>query len=159
MSEILKLLEQDARLTPDRIAVMTGIPEAEVRSRIAAWEAAGVIRRYKAVIDWDKVGEQKVYAFIDVKVTPAKGLGFDDIAEHICRFPEVRSVHLLSGAQDLRCVVEGRDIREIGDFVALRLAAIDRVTATTTHFLLKRYKEDGEVYAVPEPDQRLTVAP
>ena len=159
MREILKVLERDAHATPKQIAVLTGVPEAEVEKYIADWQARGIIRRYKTVIDWDKFGEERVFAFIDVKVTPARGVGFDDVAERIYRYPEVHSVYLVSGTQDLRCVVEGRTIREIADFVAQKLSTIDRVNATSTHFLLKKYKDDGDIFADTEADHRLMVTP
>lgn len=159
MREILKVLEQDARATPRQIAAQTGIAEETVAAQIAAWEADGIIRRYKTVIDWERFGDERVFAFIDVKVTPERGVGFDDVAERIYRYPEVHSVHLLSGTQDLRCVIEGRTMREIADFVAQKLSTIDRVTSTATHFLLKKYKDDGDIFADGEIDHRLMVAP
>jgi DNA-binding Lrp family transcriptional regulator len=159
MREILTVLEADAHATPERIAVLTGIAEPEVRAAIAAWEAEGVIRRYKTVVDWDRFGDEPVTAFVDVTVAPERGRGFDDVAERIARFREIRAVYLVSGAQDLRVEVEGASMKEVADFVAQRLSAIDRVTATSTHFLLRRYKDDGELLFDPEPDQRLSVTP
>jgi DNA-binding Lrp family transcriptional regulator len=159
MRDILKILEQDARATAARIAALTGHDEAEVASQIEEWEKSGVIRRYKTVIDWERFGDERVYAFIDVSVTPERGSGFDEIARRIYRYPEVRSVALVSGGHDLRIIVEGTSIREIGDFVAEKLATLDRVNSTDTHFLLKKYKEDGDVFAEADADQRLMVAP
>lgn len=159
MRDILKILEQDARATAERIAALTGRGEVEVAAVIEDLEKRGVIRRYKAVIDWDRYGDQRVYAFIDVSVTPERGAGFDDIARRIYRYPEVRSVALVSGGHDLRIIVEGTSIKEIADFVAEKLATLDRVNATDTHFLLKKYKEDGDVFAEADADQRLMVAP
>jgi DNA-binding Lrp family transcriptional regulator len=159
MRDILKILEQDARATNDRIAALTGRDEAEVAREIEGYEKSGVIRRYKAVIDWERFGDERVYAFIDVSVTPERGAGFDDIARRIYRYPEVRSVALVSGGHDLRIIVEGASIREIADFVAEKLATLDRVNSTNTHFLLKKYKEDGDVFAEADADQRLMVAP
>jgi DNA-binding Lrp family transcriptional regulator len=159
MREILSVLESDARATPERIAALTGIAEDEVRAAIAGWETDGVIRRYKTVVDWDRAGDSRVTAFVDVTVAPERGRGFDDVAERIARFREIRAVHLVSGAQDLRVEVEGASMKEVADFVAQRLSAIDRVTATSTHFLLRRYKDDGELLFDPEPDQRLSVTP
>jgi DNA-binding Lrp family transcriptional regulator len=159
MREILKVLEQDARATPRQIAAQTGIAEETVAARIAEWEADGIIRRYKTVVDWERFGDERVFAFIDVKVTPARGVGFDDVAERIYRYPEVHSVYLVSGTQDLRCVLEGRTMREVADFVAQKLSTIDRVTSTSTHFLLKKYKDDGDIFADSEIDHRLMVAP
>ena len=159
MRDILKILEQDARAAPGRIAALTGHGEAEVARQIEEWEKSGVIRRYKTVIDWERFGDERVYAFIDVSVTPERGSGFDEIARRIYRYPEVRSVMLVSGGHDLRIIVEGASIREIGDFVAEKLATLDRVNSTDTHFLLKKYKEDGDVFAEADADQRLMVAP
>jgi len=159
MREILKVLERNAHATPQQIAALTGLPEDDVRQQIETWADQGIIRRYKTVVDWEKFGEERVFAFIDVKVTPERGVGFDDVAERIYRYPEVHSVYLVSGAQDLRCVVEGRTMREVADFVAQKLSTIDRVTATATHFLLKKYKDDGDIFADAEADHRLMVAP
>jgi DNA-binding Lrp family transcriptional regulator len=159
MRDILKILEQDARATAERIAALTGRAESEVAGVIQDLEKRGVIRRYKTVIDWERFGDERVYAFIDVSVTPERGAGFDDIARRIYRYPEVRSVALVSGGHDLRIIVEGTSIKEIADFVAEKLATLDRVNATDTHFLLKKYKEDGDVFAEADADQRLMVAP
>lgn len=159
MREILTVLEADAHAGPERIAALTGISEDEVRTSIADWEAAGVIRRYKTVVDWDRYGDERVTAFVDVTVAPERGRGFDDVAERIARFREIRAVHLVSGAQDLRVEVEGASMKEVADFVAQKLSGVDRVTATSTHFLLRRYKDDGELLGDPEPDRRLPVMP
>jgi DNA-binding Lrp family transcriptional regulator len=161
--QILELLERDAQLSHDTIATMTGLPVAEVSEAIATWEASGAIRRYKAVIDWDAVDEdptsETVTAFIDVSLAPARGVGFDDVAARIARFDEVRSVYLVSGTHDLRCTVIARTIRAVSDFVAQKLSTIDRVQSTATHFVLKTYKRDGDVFTEPEPDHRLPVTP
>jgi DNA-binding Lrp family transcriptional regulator len=163
VSQILELLERDSTLSHDTIATMTGIPVAEVSAAIAGWEASGAIRRYKAVVDWDAVHDdptsETVTAFIDVSLAPARGVGFDDVAERIARFDEVRSVYLVSGSHDLRCTVTGRTIRAVSDFVSQKLSTIDRVQATATHFVLKTYKRDGDAFTKPEPDHRLPVTP
>lgn len=162
MREILEMLERDARLSHDTIATMTGRPVAEVTAQIEAWQAAGVIRRYKALIDWEAVeGEhaESVTAFIDVSVAPARGVGFDDVAVRIARFDEVRSVYLVSGGHDLRCTVTGRNIRAVSDFVSQKLSTIERVRSTTTHFVLKTHKRDGVAFTDPDPDHRLPVTP
>ena len=163
MREILELLERDARLSHDTIATMTGLPVAEVSEAITTWEASGAIRRYKAVVDWDAVDDElateMVTAFIDVSLAPARGVGFDDVAARIARFDEVRSVHLVSGSHDLRCTVTGRSIRAISDFVSQKLSTLDRVHSTATHFVLKTYKHDGDVFTEPEDDHRLPVTP
>jgi len=164
--EILELLERDAHLSHDTIATMTGLPVEQVAAQVAEWQATGVIRRYTAVVDWDRAaatGEDSipeiVTAFIDVSVAPARSVGFDDVAQRISRFPEVRSVYLVSGGHDLRCTVTGRSIRAVSDFVSQKLSTIERVQATATHFVLKAYKRDGVVFAEPEPDHRLRVTP
>jgi DNA-binding Lrp family transcriptional regulator len=161
--QILELLERDAQLSHDTIATMTGIPVAEVTEAIAAWEASGAIRRYKAVVDWDAVDDdptsETVTAFIDVSLAPARGVGFDDVAARIARFDEVRSVYLVSGSNDLRCTVIARTIRAVSDFVAQKLSTIDRVQGTATHFVLKAYKRDGDAFTPPEHDHRLPVTP
>lgn len=164
MKQILKILEEDSRLSVEEIATMTSNTPDEVRSIIADCERKGIIRRYKTVINWDKVSEEgdcqeRVFAFIDVKVTPERGVGFDDIAERIYRFPEVHSVYLVSGLYDLRVVIGGDTMKEVAFFVAEKLATIDRVQSTSTHFLLKKYKEDGVIFETPEQSKRLAIAP
>jgi DNA-binding Lrp family transcriptional regulator len=163
MREIIEILQADGRATPERIAKMTGLGAGEVRDQIAAWEDAGIIRRYKAVVDLDRLraidGTEVITALIDVSVSPERGFGFDNVAARISQFPEVRSVYLMSGAQDLRCVVTGRSMHDVADFVAQKLATIDRVNATVTHFVLKTYKDDGELLIPPAEDHRLRVAP
>lgn len=163
MRDILELLERDARLSPDTIATMTGRPVAEVSAAIVGWETSRVIRRYKAVIDWDGADEElaseTVTAFIDVSLAPARGVGFDDVAARIARFDEVRSVYLVSGNHDLRCTVTGRSIRAVSDFVSQKLSTLDRVHSTATHFVLKTYKRDGDAFTEPDADHRLPVTP
>ena len=163
MRQILELLERDATLTPDTLATMTGEPVEDVRAQIDAWERSGAIRRYRAVVDWDVVDDdptrETVTAFIDVSITPARGVGFDDVAGRIARFEEVRSVYLVSGSQDLRCTVTAPTIRAVSDFVSQKLSTIDRVRSTATHFVLKTYKRDGDAFGKPEPDHRLPVTP
>ena len=159
MEEILRILDEDARLSPDEIAAMTGKSAEEVRAIIEDCEQKGIIRRYKTVVEWEKLGEEPVIAFIDVKVSPERGVGFDDVAERIYRFPEVRAVYLVSGMHDLRVQVTGKSMKEVAFFVAEKLATIDRVQSTSSHFLLKRYKEDGVIFSAPEEDRRLSVTP
>lgn len=159
LKRILKILERDARTPLAQVAAMVGQSEEEVRRVVEECERKRIIRRYKTVIDWEKAGDQRVFAFIDVKVSPAREVGFDDVAARIYRFPEVHSVYLVSGGYDLRVVVEGRSMKEVAFFVAEKLATIDRVQSTDTHFLLKRYKEDEEIIAESEEDRRLAVTP
>lgn len=163
MRAIIDILQANSNVTPERIATMTGLDVGYVRDQISTWEKAGVIRRYKAVIDQDRLRAvtdvEVITALIDVSVSPERGVGFDDVAARIAQFPEVRSVYLVSGAQDLRCVITGGSMHEIADFVAQKLATISRVTATATHFVLKMYKDDGELYIKPAEDHRLQVTP
>jgi DNA-binding Lrp family transcriptional regulator len=156
---ILRILEADARATPTQIAQMTGQDELRVRETIDSLEQNGVLKSYKARVDWERAGRARVFAFIDVAAQPERGAGYDRIAERIYRYPEVHSVYLVSGSQDLRVVVEGATMQELAQFVAEKLAPIDGVRGTTTHFLLKKYKDDGVIFAPSEPDRRLAVTP
>lgn len=157
--QVLKILEKDARTSPADIATMIGKTEAEVRDAIQRMESSGVIRRYKTVIDWDRAGREQVFAFIDVRVTPSRGVGFDDVAKRIYNYPEVTSVFLVSGDYDLRVVVGGKTMHQVAFFVAEKLATLENVLSTRTSFLLKRYKDDGDVFAESEADDRLAVTP
>ncbi len=157
--EILTILARDARSSPEKIASLTGRKVEEVRTAIAEYERKGIVKRYKTSIDWEKAGIEKVLAFIDVRVIPARDVGFDAVAERICRFPEVQSLWLISGGSDLRVVVEGQTMREVGRFVAEKLATIAGVNGTTTHFVLRRYKEDHDLFFDVEEDNRLMVTP
>jgi len=158
MDEILKILEMDARTPIEKIARMTGRTEADIRAKIDEFEQNGVIRNYKAIIDWNRAGSDRVIAFIDVKVAPARDVGFDDVAERIYRFPEVHSVWLVSGDYDLRVVISGDSVPEVGMFVAQKLSTLDRVQSTSTHFLLKRYKENDVLFVDGDEDDRLPVS-
>ncbi len=139
--KLLKLLNKDARTTSADLAVMLGVSEDEVRREIAELEKAGVIRGYKAVIDWDKLDSVYVSAIIELKVTPKAGLGFEDVAARVMKYPEVESVYLMSGVYDLNVVVKGKTFQEVAKFVAKELSTIESVTSTATHFVLRRYKE------------------
>ncbi len=157
--EILTILARDARTSPETIATLTGRPVAEVRAAIAEYESRGIIKHYKTIVDWERAGVERVFAFIDVKVVPAREVGFDAVAERIYRYPEVHSVWLVSGGSDLRVVVEGENMRQVGRFVAEKLSTLEGVTGTDTHFLLRRYKEDQDLFVEAEGDQRLVVTP
>ena len=159
MKDVLTILERDSRISTAQLATMTGRSEDEIREFLKNAEKTGVIRRYKTVVDWEKAGVERVFAFIDVKVSPARGVGFDDVAERIYRFPEVHSVYLVSGTYDLRVVVEGENMKQVAFFVAEKLSTIDRVQSTATHFLLKKYKEDTDIFEEPSEDHRLAVSP
>ncbi|WP_018131008.1 Lrp/AsnC family transcriptional regulator [Effusibacillus pohliae] len=157
--QILNVLHENSRLSHQQIATMLGADPAEVSRLIAELEREKIILRYSAVINWDKVESQRVTAVIDVKVTPQREVGFDAIAERIYRFPEVKSVSLMSGAYDLQVTVEGMHLKEVARFVAEKLSTIEHVTSTTTHFLLKTYKSDGVIFDDQEGDQRLVISP
>ena len=145
LKEVLRILEVDARQTPAQIAAMTGVTEDEVTGLIRQAEEDGTIIKYRALVDWDKVGSEYVWALIEVKVTPQRTVGFDAIAERIYCFDEARTVYLMSGAYELAVLVSARSMRDVADFVTQKLAAIEGVTGTASHFLLKRYKEDGVI--------------
>lgn len=157
MREILKILEQDARTTPEKVALMTGIPREDVEGAIKKAEEERIIVKYRAMVNWEKLGEEQVHALIEVKVTPQRGVGFDAVAERIYRFPEARSVYLVSGTYDLAVLVAGRTMQEVAAFVSEKLAPLESVQGTVTHFLLKRYKEDGEILVSREVAERLPV--
>lgn len=154
MDKLLKLLDTNARLTTAQLAAMLDRPEAEVAADIAALEKSGVIRAYKALIDWDKTPRELVTAIIELKVTPKRDSGFESIAETIMRFEEVESVYLMSGGYDLSVHVTGRTFQEVAMFVAKRLSTLDSVVSTATHFVLRRYKDSGVMFLGEEKDER-----
>lgn len=156
---ILKLMERNAHHTTGQIAAMLGVDEAEVKDKIAKLEKERVILGYTTLINWEKFGDEGITAMIEVKVAPEREKGFDAIAERICRFPEVRSVYLMSGTYDLSVIVQGRNLKDVSAFVTEKLATLDRVQSTTTHFILKRYKEDNIIFDDKEEDRRLMVSP
>lgn len=157
LKEILKILEKDARTTTKQIATMTGSSEDEVAKLIKKAEADRTILKYKTMVNWDKAGDEQIWALIEVKVTPQRDVGFDSIAERIYRFPQAYTVYLVSGTYDLAVLVIGRSMHEIADFVTQKLAPIEGVQGTATHFLLKRYKEDGEILEEGEGNKRQPV--
>ena len=152
--KILKLLEKNARMAIADIATVTELTEEEVRREIAEMEKAGIIRGYKGVIDWEKVNTGSVSAIIELKVTPKAGLGFEEVADRIAKYPAVESVSLMSGACDLTVVVTGKTFQEVSSFVAKELAVIDSVTSTATQFIMRRYKEFGVELINNEQDGR-----
>lgn len=158
--EILRILERDGRITPEKIAALVDLPVQEVEEKIKELEDKAAIVKYKAIIDWEKAGlDEVVYAFIDVKVIPQRDVGFDKIAKRIYQFPEVHALYLLSGAFDLEVVVEGKGMKEVAYFVAEKLATLEGVQSTATHFVLKKYKVDGVIVEPHEKDKRLAVTP
>jgi len=157
IKKILKILEDDARTTTKQIATMTSLPSNEVARIIKQAEKDRTILKYKTMINWDKVGNEEVWALIEVKVSPQRDVGFDAIAERVYRFPQARTVYLLSGTYDLLVVVIGKTMHEVADFVSQKLAPIEGVQGTVTHFMLKRYKEDGEILEGKEEIKRQPV--
>ncbi len=157
LKEVLKILEEDARTTPKQIATMTGRSVSEVDKLVRQAEKDRIILKYRTVVNWDKVEDERVWALIEVKVTPEPEAGFDSIAERIARFHQVRSLFLASGTYDLLLVVVDRSEHKVADFVSQNLAHLEGVQGTVTHFVLKRYKEDGEMLQGGEPVKRQPV--
>ncbi|MFO8102242.1 MAG: Lrp/AsnC family transcriptional regulator [Dehalococcoidia bacterium] len=154
MEEILKILEEDARTTAEQIATMTGRDVDEVKESIRQAENDRIIAKYKTMVNWEKMGREEVWALIEVRLQPQREVGFDSVAERIYRFPEVRSAYLVSGGYDLAVLVTGKTIQEVAGFVSRKLATLEQVQGTVTHFLLKRYKEDGEILEGGEKPKR-----
>ena len=154
MDKILKLIESNALLTSEELAVICGCTEEEVKARIAEYENNGTIVGYKALIDWDKTDREYVSATIELKVSPQRDRGFDHIAEKICLYPEVQSVQLMSGSYDLQVLIEGKTLREVSNFVFNKLAPMDGVISTATHFVLRKYKDKGVIYGANKEDLR-----
>ena len=159
VNEILEILNEDRRRTPEEIAVMMGTDVETVRQKIEELEKNKVIVKYNTIVNWDKTDREYVTAFIEVKVTPQRDQGFDAIAERIYKFPEVKSVYLMSGDYDLAVMVEGRTMKEVAFFVAEKLSVLDSVLSTATHFVLKRYKVDGVILEDEEKDYRQVIVP
>ena len=153
-NEMLSALEQDARLPPRAWSVLFSRAVEDVRKEIEACEKDGTILGYRTVINWDKVGRSAVSALIELKITPVRDRGFDAVAERVCNYPEVKSVYLMSGGFDLCLIVEGHTMRDVAYFVAEKLATIDGVASTATHFVLQRYKDSDIVFDNEETDKR-----
>lgn len=156
--QLLKLLNKNARVSLADLAVALGADEAAVAEEIKTLEAEGILRGYKAVIDWEKMDHSYVSAIIELKVTPKVGRGFEEIAERVAQYAEVESVYLMSGTYDLNVVVKAKTFQEVAMFVAKELSTIESVTSTATHFVLRRYKELDVSLAVREPDERGTIS-
>ena len=159
MNELLSLLEHNARRPLPELSAVLKRSEYEVGKEIKAMEDERIILGYHTLIDWNKACVDKVTAFIEVNLTPQRDVGFDAIADRISRFDEVRSVYLMSGNFDLLVIVEESSLQAIADFIAQRLATIDGVTSTRSHFMLKPYKKDGLMIGPKERDHRLVVSP
>ena len=152
--KLLDLLSQDARLSTAQLAAMTGATEDEVAEAVRHFEKKRTIHGYKALVDWDKTDRESVTALIEVKITPQKGMGFDEIARQIYSHHQVESVYLMSGGFDLTVIIKDRTMREVARFVAEQLAPMENVLSTGTHFILKKYKDYGVEYDPSEKDKR-----
>jgi DNA-binding Lrp family transcriptional regulator len=158
--KLLKAMEQNNKISARTLAMMLNISEKEVEEMIKELEEKKVILGYLTLIDWEKTSNNgTVTAIIDVQVTPQRDVGFDVIAERICRFPEVKSVTLMSGVYDLSVIIEGASMKEVALFVAEKLATLENVQSTATHFVLKKYKKDGIIFNEDKKDRRLVISP
>jgi DNA-binding Lrp family transcriptional regulator len=154
MKKLLKLLEEDCTLSTEQLAALSKMTPEEVEAAIAAAEEDKTIIGYQALVDWDKAGGSEVTAMIEVNVTPQRGAGFDAVAERIYQYEEVESCYLMSGGYDMCVTITGRTLKEVALFVSEKLAVIDEVTGTATHFILKKYKEKNRVFKIPEEQER-----
>ena len=159
MEPLLKLLHDNAALKPAQLASMLNQSEADIAAKIKSYEADKVILGYRAVLNEEKLGLEIVRAVIEVKITPERGGGFDRLAERIAKYSEVQSCYLMSGGYDLLVIVQGNNLREVATFVSEKLATIQGVISTATHFMLKPYKEQGVLMHVEHNEERLAVAP
>ena len=157
MENILKLLEQDSTRSNEKIARMLGIDEEEVAAKIEKLEKEKVIVGYKTLINWDRTDKEIVDAFIELKVTPQRGEGFDKVAEKIYKYPQVKTVYLMSGTHDIAVMIEGKTMKEVALFVAEKLAPMDNVISTSTSFVLKKYKQEGVIFEDGEKDIRQVI--
>ena len=157
--KILNTIEKNSKIDLKELAIILGLDEVEVANEIAAMEEEGIICGYHTLIDWDKVTQERINALIEVRVTPQRGKGFDDIAERIYKYPEVQSTYLISGGYDLLVVMEGKTLREISTFVSEKLSTLESVLSTTTHFVLKKYKADGMILNKKYEDERIMMTP
>jgi DNA-binding Lrp family transcriptional regulator len=159
MDALLKLLHDNAALMPAQLAALLNLTEAEVIAKIKAYEQDRVILGYRAVLNEEKLGVDMVRAVIEVKITPERGGGFDRLAARIAKYDEVHSCYLMSGSYDLLVIVEGNTLREVATFVSEKLATIQGILSTATHFMLKPYKEQGVLMVHEQNEDRLSVAP
>lgn len=157
--KILSIIEKNCRIDIKDLAVMLGVSEIEVANEIADMEKEKIICGYHTLINWDNTGSEKVTALIEVMVTPQRGIGFDMIAERMYNYPEVRAVYLMSGGFDFTVIVEEKTMKEVAQFVTERLAPLESVRGTATHFILKKYKDHGTVLADNSKDERMLFTP
>lgn len=157
--QILSIIEKNSRMDLHELAIILGVEEAVIVNEMEQMENEGVICGYHTLIDWEKTSVEKVNALIEVRVTPQRGKGFDSIAERIYKYPEVHAVYLISGGFDLLVTLEGKTLKEVSQFVSEKLAILDSVISTATHFILKKYKDHGTVLGTKDVDERMQVTP
>ncbi|MNO61797.1 Leucine-responsive regulatory protein [compost metagenome] len=157
--KVLDLLKEDARRDHALLATLLGVTAEEVAEAITELEEDNVIVKYATVVNSSKLDDEKVTALIEVQITPERGRGFEAIAERVYLFPQVKSVYLMSGAYDLLVEVEGRNLKEVASFVSDKLSTLESVLSTKTHFILKKYKQDGIIFEDPQEDRRLLISP
>lgn len=157
--ELLTIIEKNSRIDLKELAVILGVRETDVVNELEVMEKEGVICGYHTLVNWEKTSNEKVTALIEVRVTPQRGQGFDNVAECIYRYPEVRSVYLISGGFDLMVILEGKTLREVSSFVSDKLSTLDRVLSTSTHFILKKYKDHGTIFVQKNEDEREKITP
>lgn len=157
--KILAVIEKNSRIDIKDLAVLLGEDETAVANEIAEMEKEHIICGYHTLIDWDKTGDEKVTALIEVRVTPQRGMGFDKVAERIYQYSEVEAVYLMSGGYDFTVMIEGKTMRQVAQFVSDKLAPMESVLSTATHFILKKYKDHGTIIAEEEQDERMLITP
>ena len=157
--KILTFIEKNSRIDLKELAIMLGVEEAVVMNELEQMEAEHIICGYHTIIDWDKVGMEKVTAMIEVRVTPQRGMGFDKVAERIYNYPEVNSVYLISGGFDFMVTLEGKSLREVSQFVSEKLSTLDAILSTKTNIILKKYKDHGTIIAEQKKDERIQMTP
>ena len=157
--ELLAVIEKNSRIDLKELAVLLGVEEIDVVNELAALEAEGIICGYHTLINWEKTTIDTVSALIEVRVTPQRGEGFDKIAERIYKYPEVRSVYLMSGGYDLMVILEGKTLKEVANFVSDKLSTLDTVLSTATHFILRKYKDHGTIFGQKKEDEREIITP
>lgn len=157
--QILSIIEKNCRIDLKELAILIGVEEIDLVNELAAMELEGIICGYHTLIDWEKTSIEKVSALIEVRVTPQRGQGFDNIAERIYKYPEVNSVFLISGGFDLLVTLEGKSLKEISNFVSDKLSTQESVLSTATHFILKKYKDHGTILAQKHTDEREIITP
>lgn len=157
--QILKLLETDSRLTSKEIATLLGLEESSVTKEIEDMEEENIICGYHTLVNWDKTDDQNVSAIIELRVNPQRGKGFDRIAEKIYQFPQVQAIYLMSGGFDFSVQLKKAPMKEIAAFVSERLSVIEEVQATSTHIILKKYKDHGTLFVKDDSDKRMVITP